>query len=85
MFKLGELQRAQVFFQTQGQLKTQTGPKDNRNQDSSKVKACCGEMFQNIDLEVPLVKDSNKIKVTHVNVKTWRAPKKGPSFVSKID
>ena len=85
MFKLGELQRAQVFFQTQGQLKTQTGPKDldNGNQDSSKVKACCGEMFQNIDLEVPLVKDSNKIKVTHVNVKTWRAPKKGPSFVQK--
>lgn len=42
-------------------------------------------MFQNIYLERPLVKDSNKIKVTHVNVKTWRAPKKGPSFVSKID
>ena len=72
------------FFQTQGQLRTQTGPKDldNGNQDSSKVKACCGEVFQNIDLEVPLVKDSNKIKVTHVNVKTRRAPKKVSSKIA---
>ena len=34
-----------------------------------------------IKVKVVKLKESNKIKVAHVNFQTWRAPK-GPSFVS---
>ena len=36
-----------------------------------------------IKVKVVKLKESNKIKVAHVNFQTWRAPK-GPSFVSVV-
>ena len=36
-----------------------------------------------IKVKVVKLKESNKIKVAHVNSITWRAPK-GPSFVSVV-
>ena len=58
---------------------------------SSKVPKLCFRMWvkgdwwdkRGIKVKVVKLKEGNKIKVAHVNTKTWRAPK-GPSFVSVV-